>query len=528
MTRRDLLLFAAKAYGVNFAYSLMEDMGMVVKPEPTDLESLRGQAEKKATVLILGAGIAGMCAAYELERLGYKCLILEARHRTGGRCHTVRRGDTVEETGLKQVCDFERGAFFNPGPTRVPHWHITVDYCHKFKVALAPWINVNEGAYVFQSTTGRLKGKKIRLQDAIADTTGYMAEIVSRTVKADQADITLSEDDKTQVMTFLSRYGFLDRDGKYRGRQRRSYKSFAGAGPMQSQYEEPYPIADLFAAGMGNYFHFVDANDQQSTMLEIVGGVDKLARAFEGNIRSPILFGSKVTNIKTSASGVTASYADSHDNSHTIDADYCVCTIPLPVLKKIPANFDAPTTAAIANGRYANSTKVATEYKRRFWEEDERIFGGISWTDMPIGQVIYPSHDFFSKSGVLVNYTMGPNGQMLAALPVDKRMAAALEMTSRIHPQAIAERKSAVTLSWANVPFSEGAFAIWELAAGGEASYQLLCKPQGRLFFAGEHASRITAWMAGAIESARFVVKEIAVDAQRTSVLPAAPKLQLA
>src|SRR5580700_1758745 len=98
MTRRDLLLFAAKAYGVNFAYSLMEEMGMVVKPEPTDLESLRGQAEKKATVLILGAGIAGMCAAYELERLGYKCLILESRHRTGGRCVSVRRGDALEDT----------------------------------------------------------------------------------------------------------------------------------------------------------------------------------------------------------------------------------------------------------------------------------------------------------------------------------------------------------------------------------------------------------------------------------------------
>ena len=515
MTRRDLLLLAAKAYGVNFAYGLMEDLSMVVKPEPTDLNSLKGQTDKKAKVLILGAGIAGMCAAYELEQLGYQCVLLEARHRTGGRCYSIRHGDVPEETGLKQVCEFDRGAFFNPGPTRIPHWHITIDYCRKFNVALAPWININEGAYVYQSNVGKLKGQKIRLRDAIADTTGYMAELVSRSVKAGQADVALSDDEKSQVLSYLSRYGFLDRDGKYTGRQRRSYKSFAGAGPLQSEYEAPYPMADLFGSGMGNYFHFVNANDQQSTMLEVVGGVDKLARAFESHIKSPVHFGCQVAEVKTSSVGVTVAYKDPHGHAHELKADFCICTIPLTVLKKIPANFDKATATAVANARYANSTKVATEYKRRFWEEDERIFGGISWTDMPIGQVIYPSHDFFSKSGVLVNYTMGPNGSQLAAMPVDKRKVAALEMTSKIHSQAPQEFCSAVTLSWNNVPFSEGAFAMGEFAPGGEDAYQLLCKPQGRLYFAGEHASRITAWMAGAIESARFAVKQVTVEAQR-------------
>jgi monoamine oxidase len=188
------------------------------------------------------------------------------------------------------------------------------------------------------------------------------------------------------------------------------------------------------------------------------------------------------------------------------------------VLKKIPANFDGPTTAAIASAMYGNSVKVASEYKRRFWEEDERIFGGISWTDMPIGQIIYPSHNFFSKQGVLVNYTLGGGGQRLAALAPDKRVESALEMNAQIHPQAKTEFKSGVTLSWANVPFNEGAFAIWEFTPNGEASYQLLCKPQGRLYFAGEHASRVTAWMAGAIESARYVVKQVAVESQAMSV----------
>jgi monoamine oxidase len=163
---------------------------------------------------------------------------------------------------------------------------------------------------------------------------------------------------------------------------------------------------------------------------------------------------------------------------------------------------------------YPNSTKVATEYKRRFWEEDERLFGGITWTDLPIGQVIYPSHNYFSKSGVLVNYTLGRNGGQLAGMEVDKRVQAALGMMSQIHPQAPKEFKSGVTLSWAKVPFNEGAFVSWEFTPNGEEAYQQMCKPQGRLYFAGEHASRITTWMAGAIESARFAVKKVAIQAQ--------------
>jgi monoamine oxidase len=394
---------------------------------------------------------------------------------------------------------------------------VTIDYCRKFNVPLAPWINVNEGTYIYQ-TSGKLKGQKVRVRDAIADTTGYMAELVERSVKADQADLVLSANEKQQILNYLSRYGFLDRDGIYRGRQRRSFKSYSGAGPLDSEYEKPYPLVDLFEAGLGGYFHFIDANDQQMTMLEIVGGVDKLAKAFQSHIKSPIQFGCQVTDINTSNSGVTVSYVNSNGNTRQVSADFCICTIPLPVLKKIATNFDAPTTAVVKNARYANSTKVASEYKRRFWEEDEKIFGGISWTDMPIGQVIYPSHDFFSKSGVLVNYTNGLNGQLLAKMPVDKRMVAALDMNAQIHPQVRKELRSTVTLSWANVPYSEGAFATWGFAPNSEASYQLLCQPQGRLYFAGEHASQITAWMAGAIESARYVVKQIAISAQQSSL----------
>jgi monoamine oxidase len=69
-------------------------------------------------------------------------------------------------------------------------------------------------------------------------------------------------------------------------------------------------------------------------------------------------------------------------------------------------------------------------------------------------------------------------------------------------------------VSWDKVPYNEGAFVAWGFRGGTDDAYQAICRPQGRLLFAGEHASRVSSWMAGAIESARYVVKEIAVSAQ--------------
>src|SRR5579872_6473814 len=75
-------------------------------------------------VLILGAGLAGMAAAYELNKLGYRCTILEARERAGGRCWSVRKGAVnVETDGGLHTAGFDEGQYFNAGPSRIPHHH---------------------------------------------------------------------------------------------------------------------------------------------------------------------------------------------------------------------------------------------------------------------------------------------------------------------------------------------------------------------------------------------------------------------
>ena len=105
--------------------------------ERPDLAPL-GSARRR--VAILGGGIAGLTAAYELSRKGYECTILEASHRSGGRNLTLRHGDLIDEAGAPQICPFddEPHLFLNAGPARIPSNHRTLlDYCRELGVAPA-------------------------------------------------------------------------------------------------------------------------------------------------------------------------------------------------------------------------------------------------------------------------------------------------------------------------------------------------------------------------------------------------------
>ncbi|HIG39502.1 MAG TPA: FAD-dependent oxidoreductase, partial [Gammaproteobacteria bacterium] len=109
----------------------------------TDLNPIPRASQK---VVILGAGLAGLSCAYELERAGYECTVLEASHRIGGRILTLRGGDTVDEMGYSQRCEFDthEDLYFNAGPSRVPiHHHLLMHYLRSFKVPLEVFTNDN-------------------------------------------------------------------------------------------------------------------------------------------------------------------------------------------------------------------------------------------------------------------------------------------------------------------------------------------------------------------------------------------------
>jgi monoamine oxidase len=160
-------------------------------------------------------------------------------------------------------------------------------------------------------------------------------------------------------------------------------------------------------------------------------------------------------------------------------------------------------TDAIAAVPYASAVKVGLQFKRRFWEEDEQIYGGITMTDLPIQQIGYPSYGFFERGkGVLLGaYTWGADSFRFNAMSPEERVAAAVRDGSQIHPQYTQEFDNGVAVAWHRSPFTMGCFGIWSEAAR-EKHYDNLCAIDGRIALAGEHASYLPAWQEGAVTSA--------------------------
>ena len=239
-------------------------------------------------------------------------------------------------------------------------------------------------------------------------------------------------------------------------------------------------------------------------MFQPVGGMDMIGKAFAREIGDLIRYNAKVTEIKQGAGGVSVSYIDTNTSGAQVaNADWCVCTIPLSVLSQIPIDVGAPMKAAIDAVPYVSSIKVGLQFKRRFWEEDEAIYGGISYTDLPIRQIAYPNSNFNrSGRGVLLGAYIfeGANAYEFTAMPPAERVARAVEFGARIHPQYLAEFENGVAVAWHRVPFTLGCAGNWTEQAR-EQHYDNLCRIDGRIVLAGEHASYIPAWQEGAILS---------------------------
>jgi monoamine oxidase len=141
------------------------------------------------------------------------------------------------------------------------------------------------------------------------------------------------------------------------------------------------------------------------------------------------------------------------------------------------------------------------QFRRRFWEDDDGIFGGGSVTDLPIRAITYPDHHRETGRGVLVSsYTLDRGAEQWGAVAPGSRATRALEHLARVHPQAPREIEVSVSHAWQYDEYAGGAFAIFD--PGDQARvHDALVQPDGRVYFAGEHTATAHAWIQGAIES---------------------------
>lgn len=473
------------------------------------------------SVLVLGAGISGLTAAYELSKLGYACTVLEAQNRTGGRNRTARRGDKLYEIGptgtpvQTYTCSFDDQLYFNLGPGRIPYHHRRVlNYCHDFQVALEPYIMETTANLVrlSKSTSVRWRNRQVA-----NDVRGYLAALLAETLTKDD-EFTGSLRDLLRV------FGVLDVNGEYHGSTRSGYAEELDV------HGFPRPVLPLdFRELVKSEFwkaSFYQPVDYlwQATLFQPVGGMDKIVKAFTERITEE--FGKEIIRLEAEVTaitlpeegGVVVEYLQ-EGQTYTQVADYCVSSIPLPVLRNIAlSNFSSEFRDAIEAVGFAPTCKVGWQANKRFWEDDQNaIYGGISWTDHNITQMWYPSNDYFSSRGTLTGaYNFGENAENLGELDPQKRLEEARKGAIELHPEFededIVPPSLGISVAWHRVPRQLGGWAAWDPANPDHMiAYKQLLQPEGdgRFSVVGDQASPLPGWQEGAMMSAHYVIGQI-------------------
>jgi len=524
LSRRDLLSLIGSVAGSTAMYHAMTSLGFASESTYNGPVRLEGDV-KGASVLILGAGLAGMTAALELRAAGYKVQVLEFNSRPGGRNWTLRGGDSFTELGgATQTCGFEEELYLNPGPWRIPYHHRAVlDYCKRLGVTLEPFIQLNHNALLHGANA--FGGKPQRIREIKTDLQGHVSELLAKVTQQSKLDEAVSVQDREILLQALRSWGALDENYAYKANLiSADYRGYArdpgggmGAAPVAG---EPIKLSDILQSQLWRYLRNFALHQFQTTMFQPVGGMDMIGKAFAREVGDLIRYDTKVTRIQQNDGGVTVSYVDSKAPAtpQLAKADWCICTIPLSILSQIQVDVGPHMKAAIDAVPYSSSVKIGLQFKRRFWEEDEQIYGGISYTDLPIRQISYPSTGFNrSGRGVLLGAYVyeGANAYEFTSMAPSDRVARAVELGSRLHPQYRAEFENGIAVAWHRVPFTLGCAGSWTDKMR-EQHYDNLCQIDGRIVLAGEHASYIPAWQEGAILSSLNAITRLHERVVRT------------
>jgi len=440
---------------------------------------------KPKKIVIVGAGLAGLAAGYELKRAGHTPIILEAQQRVGGRVYTLRD-------------PFTEGLYAEVGAMRIPRAHaLTMEYIEKFQLKTTDFTMDNPNAYYY------IGGNKVRASEAATDPSllGFevhahekgltVGQMYSKALQSLLEMLEKSGDSAwDEIVVQYDQYStreFLELNGWSEG----MIEMFGLLANQESVMNSSF--LELFREDSGNYY---------TNMIEIQGGTDRLPHAFLPELKDNIRFGARMIAMDQSPENVTIHY-QTKAGKFTETGDYAIITVPFPVLRHVEVlkPFTRSKQRAIRQLHYDASAKILFQCKRRFWEEDDGIFGGGTLTDLPIRNLYYPDHGRETGRGIiLASYTWSEDAQRWGSLKPDDRIMQALDDVAEIHPQIIQEFEVGTSWMWHDDEFSGGAFALFDPGQQTLLHAEIV-KPEGRIHFAGEHTSLHHAWIQGALES---------------------------
>ena len=450
-------------------------------------------APRAQTIIVIGAGMAGLSAALDLVAKGHDVTVLEARTRPGGRVFTIRE-------------PFADGLYVEGGAMQVFDSHARVQrYIQQLGLEIDP-IRPAPGIAVRHVMGKRIESKPgerivwpFELNNAEREIDGrmlwqkYVVPAVQEVVEAESHDPLLRSLEKYDRITFSD------------------FLRAQGASPAAMAL-----LAIGLPSGLGDGPDHVSALDllreaahrqavKQS--FSIRGGTDRLPKALVVRLGDRIHYGSPVVRLEQQPNAVRV-VAIQGGVPRTLTADRVVCAIPFTVLRRleISPQFSREKRAAVEQLRYTSVARVYVQTRTRFWTADG--LSGNASTDLPVMGVYERTINQPGTRGILESYMAGANARRATALPEADRLTMALAGMAKVYPRIVDQYEGGASKCWDEDEWARGAYAWFEPGQMMTLMPQI-ARPEGRIHFAGEHASTWPGWMEGALESAERVVREI-------------------
>jgi len=486
MNRREFLGRVALA-----AASLSGCSSLSTRTTP---DSPPAQARAPRKVVILGAGLAGLVAGYELMQAGHDVTILEAHARPGGRVRTIREPFS---DGLHA----EAGALFIPN-----NHHLTLKYTHLFRLPLEPIPRLSATSLFY------VRGQRIVARRG--ENVEWPFDLTP-----DEAKLGLSGMWEKYVGAALDGLGDVTAPGWPSDPRLETLDRMNASEFLRSHGASPGAVALL---GVG-YLDFIgDGVDSYSALLmlrrfalrrtealrfAIRGGTDLLPNAFATRLAGQIRYQSSVVRIEPGER--SASVVVRQDGRlQRLTADHVVCTLPFSVLAHVDVAppFSPQKARAVAELPYTSVARVYLQFRRKAWAAENLPV--TATTDLPIKWVFEHTVSQPGPRGILEAQAIGGEGRRVTRMAESDRILFAISQLERIFPGIREDFERGVSKSWDEDPWARGALAY--LRPGQMRSLlPHLARPEGRVHFAGEHTSPWSGWMQGALDSGLRVVREI-------------------